>query len=124
MVVLQKPRVWIFAGLVAFAFCPTPAAADYYGAIAFSKDDGAYGFSTDYDSRAGAEEEAQSECGDGCEVVLWFKNARGALAVGADRGYGTGWARSRGEAESIAMSECKNNSTNCSVLRWECTTRD
>jgi len=48
---LQKPGAWALAGLLALGFHSTPAAADYYGAIAFSKDDGANGYSIDYETR-------------------------------------------------------------------------
>jgi len=43
-------------------------------------------------------------------VVLWFKNACGALAAGEDD-HGTGWAKSRGEAEDMALSNCNDHST-------------
>jgi hypothetical protein len=99
------------------------AAADYYGAIAFSQDTGSVGYSNDYGTRAGAEERARAECGSDCEVVLWFRNACGALATGDDNGYGTGWAASRREAEQVALSNCNANAENCSVNRWVCTTR-
>ena len=123
MTSLQKLGAWALVGILALVSCSTQAAADNYAAIAFSQDTGAEGYSNDYDSRGGAEQRAQQECGAGCEVVLWFRNACGALAVGSDNGYGTGWAASRGEAENIAMSNCNQNSTNCSVTRWVCTTR-
>jgi Domain of unknown function (DUF4189) len=112
------------AGLAALLSWSTPAAADdNYGAIAFSQDSGNYGYAIDYDSRRSAEADALKECGDGCEVVVWFKNACGALATGDDNGYGTGWASNHADAEDIAMSACNKNSSNCSVLRWQCTTR-
>src|ERR1700681_405368 len=79
----------------------TQAAADNFGAIAFSASSGAAGYSYDYASRDEAEERALQECGRGCEVVLWFKNACGALAVGTGNGYGSGWAASRSEAEEV-----------------------
>jgi hypothetical protein len=101
----------------------TAAAADYYGAIAFSQDSGSVGYANDYRSRAGAEERALAECGNDCEVVLWFVNACGALATGDDNGYGTAWAASRREAERTALSTCNDNAANCSVNRWVCTTR-
>jgi hypothetical protein len=101
----------------------TAAAADYYGAIAFSQDTGSVGYSNDYGTRAGAEERARAECGSDCEVVSWFVNACGALATGDDKGYGTGWATTRREAERVALSNCNDNAANCSVIRWVCTTR-
>jgi len=56
-------------------------------------------------------------------VVLWFKDACGALAVGAKNVYGTGWASGRRQAENIAMSNCNKNAASCGVRRWVCTTR-
>jgi hypothetical protein len=99
------------------------AAADNFGAIAFSSGSGATGHSYDYDSRDGAEERALQECGPGCKVVLWFKNACGALAVGDGSGFGTGWASSRSEAENLAMGYCRQNTGGCQISRWACTTR-
>ena len=99
------------------------AADDNFGAIAFSSSSGATGYSYDYDSRDGAEERALQECGPGCKVVLWFKNACGALAVGEGSGYGTGWASSRSEAENLAMGYCRQNTGGCEISRWVCTTR-
>jgi serine/threonine-protein kinase len=101
----------------------TDAAADNFGAIAFAKGNGAVGYSFDYRSRGEAEEQALQECGRGCAVVLWFKDACGALAVGEGRGYGTGWSARRGEAEAIAMRNCRSNTDGCTVVRWTCTTR-
>jgi len=84
---------------------------------------GAHGYSNDFGTRGGAEERALQECGAGCEVVLWFKDACGALAVGAKNVYGTGWASGRRQAENIAMSNCNKNAASCGVRRWVCTTR-
>lgn len=111
--------------LLAIPSWSTAAAADdNYGAIAFSQAGGNYGYSYDYGSRAGAEQEALNRCNaSDCAVVLWFMNACGALASGDDNGYGTGWAPSRSAAENIAMSNCRNESTNCRITCWACTTR-
>jgi serine/threonine-protein kinase len=110
--------------LVALAcWSANASAADHYGAIAFSQASGAVGYSYDFDSRDDAEERALQECGPRCEVVIWFKNACAALAVGDDKGYGTGWAADRDRAEEIAMMKCEENSDDCSVKQWACTTR-
>ena len=111
------------AALFVLLGAATAAAADEnFGAIAFSSSSGATGYSYDYDSRDGAEERALQECGPGCKVVLWFKNACGALAVGEGSGYGTGWASSRSEAENLAMGYCRQNTSGCEISRWACTT--
>ncbi len=107
----------------ALAASATQAAADNFGAIAYSTGSGAIGYSYDYGSRDEAEEHALQECGPGCQVVVWFKNACGAVAAGSDRGYGTGWADSRGEAEETAMRYCQQNSQGCRPVGWTCTSR-
>ena len=110
--------------LLALTLGSTAALADYFGAIAFSQDSGSVGYSYDYGGQSGAEQRALVECGNqACMVVVWFRNACGALAIGDGNGYGTGWAATRGEAENIAMSNCNQNSSSCGVTRWVCTTR-
>ena len=121
----QLKRVSALACGVLLAFCAaaTEAAADNYGAIAFSHGSGARGYSYDYPSQEEAEERALQECGRGCEVVVWFVNACGALAVGAGNGYGYAWAASRREAEASALSFCQGQTSGCGIAVWTCTTR-
>jgi hypothetical protein len=103
---------------------PGVALAAQYGAIAYSQASGRYGYSFNFGSRAAAEVQALANCGDGgCAIVVWFRNACGALATGTDNGYGYGWAYTRGQAESIAMANCANNASECSVVAWSCTAR-
>ncbi|MBV8838723.1 MAG: DUF4189 domain-containing protein [Alphaproteobacteria bacterium] len=119
-------RLLALAGLfcIALAAQGAPAAAqDNYGAIAFSTGSGAHGWANDYGSRGGAENAALEQCGGGCRVVLWFKNACGALATASDNSYGTGWSGSRRAAETIAMRNCYARGSGCGILRWVCTTR-
>jgi serine/threonine-protein kinase len=94
-----------------------------FGAIAFSQGSGAVGYSYDYVSSEDADRSALNSCGHDCNVVVWFSNACGALAVGAGRGYGATWAGSQLEAENMAMSRCGANTTNCDIVRWVCTSR-
>ena len=60
----------------------TKALAENHGAIAFSEETGAVGYSYDHPTRDAAETKALEECGPGCKVVQWFRNACGALATG------------------------------------------
>jgi len=99
------------------------SAEDNYGAFAFSENTGAYGYSYDHSSRGSAEKDALNRCSGSCTVVLWFKNACGALAAGDGHGYGTGWAGNRSRAEEIAMSNCEERTDDCKLLAWACTTR-
>jgi serine/threonine-protein kinase len=111
-------------GIAVIAVAPSRSAmADNFGAIAYNTETGASGYSHDFGSRAEAEERALIECGRGCEVVTWFKNACASLATGSDRGYGHAWAGSRGAAERQAMGHCEENSSGCSIAVWVCTAR-
>lgn len=96
----------------------------HFGAIAFSQHSGAVGYSYDYSSGAAAEQRALNSCGSDCRVVVWFKNACGALAVGAGHGYGATWADTQSDAESLAMNTCRANTTDCGVTRWVCTSKN
>ena len=99
-------------------------AEDRYGAIAFSQISGQHGFSSDYRSRIGAESRAIHDCrkfGGGCRVATWFKNGCGALAVGARKGWGAEWGRTRTEAEQLAMRRCRTLTSECKIERMVCT---
>lgn len=113
--------------IFAISLFSTPALAqDYYGAIAYSQDTDAHGWSYDYPTRAEAEARAMSECaqyGRGCEVTTWFRNACGALAVGSNRGWGASWGEDQYAAQAEAMSICRRHDKGCDVVRWACTTR-
>jgi Domain of unknown function (DUF4189) len=115
----------LFAAMLAIS-TGSALAWDHYGAIAYSSDTKGWGSAWDYGSRGAAESYAMSRCaarGDqGCTVVLWFKNACGALAVGPG-GSGWGWAYARGTAEQIALNHCNANGAGCQIMSWACTTR-
>jgi hypothetical protein len=95
-------------------------AADTYGAIAFSPSSGADGYSYNFSSRSGAEEKALQECGRGCKVVIWFRNACAALAVGRGNGYGSYYAVDEEDAVEGAINECRKNTSNCGIKRQVC----
>ena len=120
-------HVLLTISLLCLALClgAATAAADNYGAIAYSSSSGAHGWSIDYRSRAAAENAALANCQQhaaDCSVPIWFRNACGALAVGSN-GYGSGWGTSRSIAESIALRGCRVHSGGCLIRRWACTTR-
>jgi uncharacterized protein DUF4189/KTSC domain-containing protein len=58
---------------------------------------------------------------DDCRIVVWFRSACGALAVGSRNGHGWAWANSRGEAENNAINHCRGQTTNCGIAGWACT---
>jgi uncharacterized protein DUF4189 len=118
----------VLAGLLVVCLVCTgtgEAAADNYGAIAYSLSTKAYGWSYDYPSRSSAEREALAKCrtkASDCMIPVWFRNACAALAIGPN-GYGTAWATERGNAERLALQVCSRHSGGCAVTRWVCTTR-
>lgn len=123
---MRRAITGALAALVPFLFVKAACAQNYYGAIAYSPSTGSYGYSYDHASRARAEDGAYAECrkhASDCQVALWFRNACGALAVGDDGGWGTGWGSVLQRAESEALGVCGKHTSNCSVIRWVCTTR-
>ncbi len=101
--------------------------ADKYGSIAFSTSTRSYGYSYNYDNQQDAITRAMNECnsrtpsGD-CIMLLWFRNACAALAIG-DTGYGSAWAAERPAAEQSAIANCSAYSANCRIVQWVCTDR-
>ena len=98
-----------------------------HGSIAFSQDaDGAYawGIAWSFDSSAGAEAEALGQCreygGTQCAEAGWFQEACGALAIGDDNGYGTGWGATTGEAERDALAQCRAVNDDCRIEVARC----
>jgi hypothetical protein len=102
-------------------------ARDFHGAIAFGIDNGAYGVSSDFGSRAGAEHAALRLCrsygGQGCKIVVWFKNACGGLAISQRNGFGAGWAESAEEAREMALDGCYRYNPTCQGEKVVCTAR-
>ncbi|HYM62506.1 MAG TPA: DUF4189 domain-containing protein [Thermoanaerobaculia bacterium] len=96
---------------------------DRYGAIAYSKRTGHYGYSSRALSRGEAEDRALRNCeGRDCRIEVWFRNSCGALATGSD-GYVTGWAHdtSASEARERALRECRDrDGRRCRVIIWTC----
>jgi hypothetical protein len=95
----------------------------YYGAIAYSGADGAFGWTVDRDDQARAQRDALRYCaehGSACKSVVWFYNSCGAVA--ADGGK-VAWGRAptSRQAERIAIEECgKLGGRNCSVKVSRC----
>jgi serine/threonine-protein kinase len=111
-----------------FVLALVPAAAfgaEYFGAIAYSQGKRAHGWGKDYPSRQQAEKAALANCarfaGD-CGVVVWFKNACGALSLGP-KGAGWAWAHKQEDADLAAMRACSKHSKACTVTQRLCTKR-
>lgn len=106
---------------------PATAAADLYGAIAYSKSTGNSGIGYNFATRSGAEARAMQRCGaSDCRICVWVRNGCCALAVGDGGRYG--WSYRYGnfaysEARRRAMNECNARTTNCRIVAWACTDR-
>jgi len=103
-------------------------AQTYFGAIAYSQANRDVGWSYDHSSQSAAENSAYNECrgvtgARDCEVVIWFRNACGALAIAPDGAYGSGWGEDQATAERKALQSCDQYAYGCEVERWVCTAR-
>lgn len=101
--------------------------AQRHGAIAYSARKEVYGYSYDFGSSEEAAAAAVSNCreqdeaADDCEVLVWFHNACGALALGDDGAYGSAWGSSQREAGAKALVECRPyGGTSCKLAREVC----
>lgn len=94
-----------------------------HGAIAYSPDTGAHGYSYNYQTKTQAENEAMRNCnkyaGD-CVIATTFSNACGAVAAGRN-GWGADWGQTGYVAQQNALAMCSNYTTRCEIVRWQCT---
>lgn len=120
---MRNPSLIVAVAMAFTMLAPTLAAADSYGAIAYSPATRADGWSHSYATRAEAERRALRECSSrarDCRVAIWFKNACGALAVGQNGGWGSGWGNDRRRAELEAIGVCNQYTGGCNIVRWAC----
>lgn len=94
-----------------------------YGAIAYSRHDGSYGYSGGQNSRGEAEKLALNYCKQYdryCRVMVWFYNSCGAVAADGKK---TGWGRadSEYEAQQNAIRSCeKSHGKSCQIQVSHC----
>jgi hypothetical protein len=121
---LKSIGLVVFGTLALMSGVVTAFADDHYGAIAYSTNNGRYGYTYDYATQASAETDALKNCADGsCTIVIWFKNTCAALAIGDGFAYGVAWANDKGDAEASAMTFCSQNAKGCNIAQWICTSR-
>ncbi len=106
--------------------CETPAPPKpAFGAIAYGRKSGAWGYSYNWESRDRAQNEAMKNCaqnGNDCEVMVWFDRECGAVAARGDSdaaywGLGDG----EGAAREEAMRQCaKDGGKQCEVKVSRC----
>lgn len=100
-------------------------ARDYFGSMAYCPKTGASSWARNYSSRADAKQGAVDECrkqgGKDCRSLVWFKNGCGSLAIGQNRGAGSGWGTTRDKAELEAMKSCSGVTRKCKIKHTTCT---
>jgi hypothetical protein len=110
------------------AGCAAPGASaapgSSYGAIAYGRTSGAWGYSQRWGSQAKAESAAMQRCkerGDDCEVMVWFDRKCGAVVAseGATAFWGLG--DSEAQARADATNKCaQSGGKTCKVQVYHC----
>lgn len=106
--------------------CTTAPAvpAPSYGAIAYGRTSGAWGYSYRWGSRATAERVATQNCakhGDDCEVLVWFDRKCGAVVAGTDSAAYWGLGDSDSQARADARNKCiADGGNDCDVRVSAC----
>jgi len=100
----------------------SPAPRLSCGAIAYSPDSGAWGYSEEYGSRAQAESRARKECrSNDCEIAAWFYNSCGAGSASDNGSWGGAQGDNEQRAQHGAQARCaKEGGTNCKVVVSRC----
>lgn len=127
-----KPNLSMFIFcfvVIGGSFVATGALADSrYGSIVFSKEANggyAWGIAWSFNSHSAARDRAIRECqsrrGTSCYEVGWFRDACGALAIGGNNGYGSGWGTTHSVAKEYALGNCRQaGNEGCRIAAAEC----
>jgi hypothetical protein len=95
--------------------------SESFGAIAYSSATRTFAYSADYSNRAEAEDGAVRACNeDDCEVIVWFYNSCGAVAIGSG---GPTWGRdgTKQSAQRRALAQCvQEGQQNCKLVVSAC----
>lgn len=106
--------------------CANPApVSPNFGAIAYDRKTGAWGYSYNWNTQREAEDNALAQCkkndGPDCEVMVWYQRECGAVASadGDEAYWGTG--DGEGAAGANALASCKRDGgKNCNIQVEEC----
>ena len=94
-----------------------PLTANGYGAIAFSRSTGRYGWSHHADDRSAAERLALQHCqASDAMIVAWGQSTFLALALADDGAYGWAWDSARNNAARRAIANCTGPNPRIVVL--------
>lgn len=99
----------------------------YYGAIAYDKETGSWGYSVDNNTARQAEAGALESCGkvsQGCQVYVRLTNQCGTIAASEDGSFSWAADKSKQASEKRALTSCRKNENNgCEVKVTACTSR-
>ena len=102
-----------------------PAAAQGWGALAFSEKGTAYAYTRNYETKEGAEQGALAECAkfaSDCKIYETFQDRCLALAGSPNGTYGWAWGGDAQARAERAMSECKRQGgEDCRMVVQFCT---
>ena len=103
------------------------AAPPIWGAIARSTETGTLGGARGFADRSSAEDAALRDCiahenaMTGCQVVVYFHDACGAVAAATDGSWGSDWGHDAAEAAAKASPTCMDyGGTDCAVVASLC----
>jgi serine/threonine-protein kinase len=116
-------KIVAIAVLALGLLAPGVASAASWGSIAFSASTQATGWTHGYANQTAAENAALDLCNrsaDDCVIAISFRNACGAVAVGANGGWGADWGTADWDAQQSALGACGEHDSGCRVLRWQC----
>ncbi len=109
------------------SICQLGCSFESYGAIAYSEQTGAFGWSFEHGTQAAAEASALGYCQErqegteDCRVLTWFRSACGALALDPSGPYGAAWGQSEEEASRNALAVCgQYGGGACAVAQTVC----
>lgn len=95
-----------------------------HGALAYSRETGAYGYAYDHDSQNRARHAALGHCrrhASDCHIVVTFVEQCGAIAETAQRKVSYGLGKTRKEAEERSLAACRTGGGKaCTVAAWAC----
>ena len=112
--VTNMATLWILVS----SLVPLPG---FYGAIAYDRQGGTYGFAYDQPSPVAAGRRALDKCGSpGCALVLELADGCGAYATGPNAAAGAGSDYTRTTAEDRALAQCRSAGDDCQVKVWTC----
>ena len=120
---MSKTRLLALTAFAAVVLASSPAAAQHWGAIAFSPSTGATGYTWENVTEVDAELRALQFCeqnASDCETAVTFRNGCGAVAWGDNGGWGSWRDTDQESARQGAMNECSMRDDGCEIVRWQC----